>query len=217
MGFQILFRSRYDFSIFRIHNNSRLSIVFTIEVRSWLGRTIRTAEETGHGTLPLHPPQCTHWGAFHLSRGGPDGRPGVPPLRAERNSGIIRGVPLIRSSVCTGPPSPRGRLSGDRKGRPYGMKWSRGVGSAKPGAEVKPQYLEFLQPQAPVGRIELRNATQILRAGNIARPAKYASPVMGSGESGHMGTKCPSAASPAILWFLSHRWERNSPRRAKSP
>ena len=168
MGFQILFRSRYDFSIFRIHNNSRLSIVFTIEVRSWLGRTIRTAEETGHGTLPLHPPQCTHWGAFHLSRGGPDGRPGVPPLRAERNSGIIRGVPLIRSSVRTGPPSPRGRLSGDRKGRPYGMKWSRGVGSAKPGAEVKPQYLEFLQPQAPVGRIELRNATQILRAENAA-------------------------------------------------
>ena len=121
MGFQILFRSRYDFSIFRIHNNSRLSIVFTIEVRSWLGRTIRTAEETGHGTLPLHPPQCTHWGAFHLSRGGPDGRPGVPPLRAERNSGIIRGVPLIRSSVRTGPPSPRGRLSGNRKGRSYGV------------------------------------------------------------------------------------------------
>ena len=30
-----------------------------------------------------------------------------------------------------------------------------------------------------------------------------------------MGTECPSPRPPAILWFLSHRWERNSPRRAK--
>ena len=37
----------------------------------------------------------------------------------------------------------------------------------------------FSPHQAPVGRIELRNATQILRAGNIAKPNKYASPVMG--------------------------------------
>ena len=40
---------------------------------------------------------------------------------------------------------------------------------------------------------------------------------MGSGESGPMDlggakrSRSPSAASPAILWFLSHRWERNSP------
>ena len=168
MGFQILFRSRYDFSIFRIHNNSRLSIVFTIEVRSWLGRTIRTAEETGHGTLPLHPPQCTHWGAFHLSRGGPDGRPGVPPLRAERNSGIIRGVPLIRSSVRTGPPSPRGRLSGDRKGRPYGMKWSRGVGSAKPGAVAELHQPSIFGQPGPSGPAGIQTRTQILRAENAA-------------------------------------------------
>jgi len=39
----------------------------------------------------------------------------------------------------------------------------------------------FVYP-GPVGRIELRKATQILRAGNIAKPDRYASPVMGSGE-----------------------------------
>ena len=39
----------------------------------------------------------------------------------------------------------------------------------------------------------------------------------GAGESGPMDlggakrSRSPSAASPAILWFLSHRWERNSP------
>ena len=31
-----------------------------------------------------------------------------------------------------------------------------------------------------------------------------------------MGTLVPILSRPpAILWFLSHRWERNSPRRAK--
>ena len=204
MGFQILFRSRYDFSIFRIHNNSRLSIVFTIEVRSWLGRTIRTAEETGHGTLPLHPPQCTHWGAFHLSRGGPDGRPGVPPLRAERNSGIIRGVPLIRSSVRTGPPSPRGRLSGDRKGRPYGVSSTSTVGSVKPGAEFESHRMQFWGSQAPVGREETQAATQILRAGNTLPTPKVNPRNGGLGESSHWRTKFASAASPSVFWFLFH-------------
>ena len=52
---------------------------------------------------------------------GNGGRVLDPPLRAERSNDIIRGVPLIRSSVRTGPPSPRGRLSGDPKGRPYGL------------------------------------------------------------------------------------------------
>ena len=36
-------------------------------------------------------------------------------------------------------PSPRGRLAGDRKGRPYGGSRTRSVGSAKPGAVFEPQ------------------------------------------------------------------------------
>src|SRR5699024_11345895 len=45
---------------------------------------------------------------------------------------------------------------------------------------------QFWNSQAPVGRIGPQKVTQILRAGNIAKPNKYASPVMGSGESGPM-------------------------------
>ena len=78
--------------------------------------------------------------------------------------------PFIRLSVRTGVPSiylGEGRTGGPVC-RPYGMKWSRGVGSAKPGAVAEPQQRQFLQPQAPVGRIELINATQILRAENAA-------------------------------------------------
>ena len=215
MGFQILFRSRYDFSIFRIHNNSRLSIVFTIEVRSWLGRTIRTAEETGHGTLPLHPPQCTHWGAFHLSRGGPDGRPGVPPLRAERNSGIIRGVPLIRSSVRTGPPSPRGRLSGDRKGRPYGENAPGALAEKTQALLWNRSNSKFCTPRA---QWPGENLDQSLRfcAPGIFCPTQGVTSVMGDRGKAVIGERSsPLRRPPAILWVLSHRWESTSPRRAK--
>ena len=38
---------------------------------------------------------------------------------------------------------------------------------------------------------------------------------MGSGESGPMGTKCPSAASPVAFWLLCRHGQSNSPRRAK--
>ena len=37
----------------------------------------------------------------------------------------------------------------------------------------------------------------------------------GPGESRHGERSSPLRRPPAILWFLSHRWERNSPRRAK--
>src|SRR5699024_3401359 len=72
-------------------------------------------------------------------------------------------------------PSPTirvGRLQscvGEPLGAPARIR-TRSVGSAKPGAVLKAQQLKFLYTQAPVGRIELRKATQILRAGNIAKP-----------------------------------------------
>ena len=78
--------------------------------------------------------------------------------------------------------------------------------SAKPGAAVGPHQQQFWNSQAPVGRIGPQKVTQILRAGNIAKPNKYASPVMGSGESGPMDlgrakrSRSPSAASPAAFW-----------------
>ena len=211
MGFQMLFRSRYDFSIFRIHNNSRLSIVFTIEVRPWLGRTIRTAEETGHGTLPPHPPQCTHWGAFHLSRERPDGRPGVPPLRAERNSGIIRGVPLIRSSVRTGPPDPipsglrpspldkgsrpQGKAFGRPQGSPLRRNWTGAVGWDSQAQLRNCTSLQFLDSQGPVARLEFRHALRFC-APEFFCPPQGITPVNGVRGKATMSTKCSSGAVP---------------------
>ena len=60
-----------------------------------------------------------------------------------------------------------------------------------------------------VARQEFRPATQILRAGNLPLTFRYASPVMGSGESGPMDlggakrSRSPSAASPAAFWVIS--------------
>ena len=70
--------------------------------------------------------------------------------------------PRIRSA----PSPPRGRLSGDRKGRPYGVSSTSTVGSVKPGAEFESHRMQFWGSQAPVGREETQAATQILRAGN---------------------------------------------------
>ena len=73
----------------------------------------------------------------------------------------------------------KGKAEGDRKGRPYGGMRTGSVCSVKPGAEQKPHRLKFWGSQGPVAREETQIATQILRAGNIAGPNKYASPVMG--------------------------------------
>ena len=117
----------------------------------------------------------------------------------------------------TSPPEFASGAPGDRRGRPCGNIRTERVRPAKPGAEGKPHRPQFLENQAPVGREEPLTTTQILRAGNAQIIFRYASPVAGSGESGPMDlggaerSRSPSAASPAILWFLSHRWERNSP------
>ena len=47
---------------------------------------------------------------------------------------------------------PRGRLTGHRKGRPYGGNRTVSVGSAKPGAPTEPHQRKFLQTQGPVAR-----------------------------------------------------------------
>ena len=117
----------------------------------------------------------------------------------------------------TSPPEFASGAPGDRRGRPCGNIRTGRVRPAKPPAEGKPHRPQFLENQAPVGREKPLTATQILRAGNAQIIFRYASPIAGSGESGPMDlggaerSRSPSAASPAILWFLSHRWERNSP------
>ena len=133
----------------------------------WMIRAKRSPSSASHtlGTFPLG--------------GGRLGRPGVPPLQ--------RGAK---------PDSASG--TGDREGRPYGFTkaylkpWRAGedtrpygvfntgsVCSVNLGAVVEPHQRKFMQTQGPVARQEFRPATQILRAGNIAKPNKYASPVMG--------------------------------------
>ena len=60
-----------------------------------------------------------------------------------------------------------GRLSGGRKGRPYGVFCAGSVGPVKSGAEVELRNLEFLLTQGPVARNKLLKATPFLRAGNF--------------------------------------------------
>ena len=129
------------------------------------------------------------------------GRPGVPPLRRESK-------PDSASST------------GDREGRPYGIFNTGSVCSVNPGAVVEPHQRKFMQTQGPVARREFRPATQILRAGNIAKPNKYASPVMGVLGDGRHGGRGGAAASadcarPLASFGSFSTRKRNSPRRAK--
>ena len=53
-----------------------------------------------------------------------------------------------------------------------------------------------------MGRIELRKATQILRAGNIAKPDRYASPVMGDrGPTPLVKGRWPKAKGDRDRWL----------------
>ena len=63
------------------------------------------------------------------------------------------------------------------------------------------------------GRNEIRN--RILRAGTFAETYRGILRKWGSGGGTTMGGDAHRSPLPAILWFLSHRWERNSPKRAK--
>ena len=117
-------------------------------------------------------------------------------------------------------PTDRNKSSHTQGEKPWGTPARIRTGSvspAKPGAEGNPHRPQFWENQAPVGREQPLTATQILRAGSPVKSDRYGSSVTGSGESGPMDlggaerSRSPSAASPAILCFLSHRWERNSP------
>src|SRR5699024_5346553 len=92
---------------------------------------------------------------------------------------ILRDHPHPSGLTASHLPPRRGKALRAADSRPYSGKRARSVGSAKPGAVHKPQQRQFLQTQGPVARNETIKATQILRAGNIGKPSKYASPVMG--------------------------------------
>ena len=79
--------------------------------------------------------------------------------------------------------------------RPYGENRTVAVGSAEPGAVVKPQQRQFLQTQGPVARMEPQKAAQILRAGNFAQLRRYAPPVMGVLGGGRHGGRNGAAVS----------------------
>ena len=100
---------------------------------------------------------------------------GVPPPGTAPMDGG-RGKPLPYKRIKTLPISRRGAPWGSRQDT-HQERW---LGKARRSSESAAVKI-FVYP-GPVGRIELRKATQILRAGNIAKPDRYASPVMGSGE-----------------------------------
>ena len=127
------------------------------------------------------------------------------PKRAadSRPTKWVATCPLIRLAFARHLP-PRGRLSGDRKGRPYGVSSTSTVGSVKPGAEFESHRMQFWGSQAPVGREETQAATQILRAGNTLPTPRDNPRNGGLGESRHWRTKFASAVSPSVFWFLFH-------------
>ncbi len=85
--------------------------------------------------------------------------------------------PLIRRDLrsCHLPPK---RLTGDRKGRPYGGNRTGSVGSAKPGAPTEPHQRQFLQTQGPVARWEFSVSLRFC-APEMPCPAQGVTPVMG--------------------------------------
>ena len=133
----------------------------------------------------------------------------VGPLEGGRLDGRLIAAPTVDTEA-----GPSSVGAGPRPARNYGPAITC---SAKPGAVVEPHQRKFLQTQGPVARWEFRPATQILRAGNFVQPYRYASSVMGSGESGPMDlggakrSRSPSAASPAAFWLLCRRGQSNSP------
>ena len=155
---------------------------------------------------PAGGPVCRPYGEQQaLSRNGGRGNSLFPLSRCARHLPLIRGVVLPYDS--------QEYLLGLGRGGPWASRQDsdrcRWLGY--PGAEVEPHQRQFLHPQGPVARREFRPATQILRAGNFSRVYRRTSPVMGSGESGPMGTKCPSAASPVAFWLLCRHGQSNSP------
>ena len=107
------------------------------------------------------PPLCGGW-----PRNAPAGA--ILPFRGNSHSAptlrISRKALLAWVGEALGPPADDGPAT---------------TCSAKPGAEGKTHRPQFWENQGPVARNKTQETTQILRAGNIAKPNKYASPVMG--------------------------------------
>ena len=135
------------------------------------------------GTIPCQPPFCRGGprGLPLVCGGGASRRPRPTGVTAQGRAAIW-GRPYKNTKACPvnavgaghwparrgasaipeppssaslrSAPSPRGRLAGDRKGRPYGGKRTGSVGSAEPGAEVephRPQFSTYPGPSGPAG------------------------------------------------------------------
>ena len=90
------------------------------------------------------------------------------------------------------------------------------LGKARRRCRTTPAAI-FATP-GPSGPGGIAEVTQILRAGNSPETVKYASPVMGSGESGPMGTKGPSAAPRGRFgYFAAMGKVTRRPQAAKLP
>ena len=107
------------------------------------------------------PPLCGGW-----PRNAPAGA--ILPFRGNSHSAptlrISRKALLAWVGEALGPPADDGPAT---------------TCSAKPGAEGKTHRPQFWENQGPVARNKTQETTQILCAGNIAIPDRYASPVMG--------------------------------------
>ena len=156
-----------------------------------------------------HPPRF----AWHLPlKGKAFRRPQGSPLRRHPNvpGGRVWDPPLRRIQ--------NGCIFLVGAGHWPALQWKpdRDVSSKNPGAETRPQLQQFPSYPGPSGAGWGRTqALLILRAGNFMSGQRGDSRNGGLGESRHGERSSPLRRPPAILWFLSHRWERNSPRRAK--
>ena len=147
---------------------------------------------------------------LNLCGGAPAGVSGDPPVPRRGTFPL----PSRRGGAC---PSRR-FLERPRPAHPRSRTLCHGW--SEPGAAVKWHRPKFCTAPGPSGPGEIIPGT-IFCAPEILRKGIGVSPVnggLGENELEPEGTcfrrRCESP--PAILWFLSHRWERNSPRRAKS-
>ena len=88
-------------------------------------------------------------------------------------------------------------------------------GWSETGAAVKSYQPKFCTAPGPSGSENIKTGNRILRAGTSAEGCRGIPRNGGEGGGATMGGDAHRSPPPAILWFLSHRWERNSPSRAK--
>src|SRR5699024_4896354 len=80
---------------------------------------------------------------------------------------------------------------------------------AQKGDRTKSRFCEH---RAPVGPEKPHPSTPDFARRKCSAPFRRVSLVMGTGGKANMSASALILSRPpAILWFLSHRWERNSP------